>query len=120
MALPKMGGGKKRGSEIYGKVKKTKSIISIIFLQHFHNKSHVISYYQLKKICDKLIVAMVLPKQGKKNCDKLIVAMPLPKQEKKNCNNCGNGIAENGEKKSGSEIWGGVKKKNITFTIFSQ
>ena len=25
-------------------------------------------------------MAMVLPKQGKKNCDKLIVAMPLPKQ----------------------------------------
>ena len=57
----------------------------------------------------------------KKNFDKLIVAMPLSKQGKKIfCNNCGNGIAENGEKKSGSEIWGGVKKKNITFTIFSQ
>ena len=53
--------------------------MSTIFLQHFHNKSHVISYYQLKKICDKLIIAMVLPKQGKK-CDKLIVTMPLPKQ----------------------------------------
>ena len=25
--------------------------------------------------------------------------MPLPKQGGKNCNNCGNGIAENGEKK---------------------
>ena len=30
---------------------------------------------------------------------------------KKFYNNCGNGIAENGEKKSGSEIWGRVKKK---------
>ena len=60
--------------------------MSTIFLQHFHNKSHVISYYQLKKICDKLIVAMILPKQGKKNCDKLIMTIPLPKQEgKKNC-----------------------------------
>ena len=78
MTLLKM--GEKKGSEIYGRVKKKKSVMSTIFLQHFHNKSHVISYYQLKKICDKLIVAMVLPKQGKKNCDKLIVAMPLPKQ----------------------------------------
>ena len=40
MALPKMGGGKK----IYRRVKK-KSVISIIFLQYFHNRSHVISYY---------------------------------------------------------------------------
>ena len=55
--------------------------MSTIFLQHFHNKSHVISYYQLKKICDKLIVAMVLPKQGNK---------------KKKFSNCGNDIAENG------------------------
>ena len=60
--------------------------MSTIFLQHFHNKLHIISYYQFKKICDKLIVAMVLPKQGEK-CDKLIVAMPLPKQvgKKKFC-----------------------------------
>ena len=76
--------------------------MSIIFLQYFHNKSHVISYYQLKKICDKLIVTMPLPKQGgkknlwqsncgngiaeigrKKNCENLIVAMPLPKQGNK-------------------------------------
>ena len=34
--------------------------------QYFHNKSHVISYYQFKKICDKLIMAMALPKSGKK------------------------------------------------------
>ena len=69
MTLPKIWGGgveKKRGSEIYGGVKKKKGGMSTIFLQHFHNKSHLISYYQLKKICDKLIVAMVLPKQGKK------------------------------------------------------
>ena len=44
--------------------------------------------------------------EKKKKIDKLIVAMPLPKQEKKNCNNCGNGIAENGGKKCGSEIQG--------------
>ena len=36
-----------------------------------------------EKNCDKLIVAMALPKQGKTICDKLIVAMPLPKQGKK-------------------------------------
>ena len=72
--------------------------MSTIFLQHFHNKSHIISYYQLKKFCDKLIVAMVLPKQGKKNCNKLIEAMPLPKQGGKK-KFCGNGIAEIGRKK---------------------
>ena len=44
--------------------------------------------------------------EKKKKIDKLIVAMPLPKQEKKICNNCGNGIAENGGKKCGSEIQG--------------
>ena len=63
MALPKMRGG---GSyEIYERVKK-KVVMSTIFLQHFHNKSHIISYYQFKKICDKLIVAMALPKLGEK------------------------------------------------------
>ena len=56
-----------------------------------------------KKICDKLIAAMPLPKQGKKNFV-TIVAMALPKM---------------GGKKSSSKIWG-VKKKNVTFTIFSQ
>ena len=30
---------------------KKKGVMSTIFLQHFHNKSHVISYYQLKKNC---------------------------------------------------------------------
>ena len=35
---------KKSGFEIWGRVKK-ESVTSIIFLQHFHNKSHVISYY---------------------------------------------------------------------------
>ena len=75
--------------------------MSTIFLQHFHNKSHMISYYQFKKICDKLIVAMALPKLGeKKNCENLIVAMPLLKQENKIFfSNCGNDIAENGRKK---------------------
>ena len=140
MALPKMGEKKKRGSEIYGRVKKKKKgVMSTIFLQHVHNKSHVISYYQLKKICDKLIVAMVWTKQGKKNCDKLIVAMALPKQgEKKNCENLivamplpkqgnkkkfsnyGNGIAENGRKKKiiVAEIWGGIKKKMLRLQYF--
>ena len=101
--------------------------MSTIFLQHFHNKSHIISYYQFKKICDKLIVAMVLPKLGeKKICENLIVAMPLPKQgNKKKFSNCGNDIAENERKNKimVAKIWGGIKKKcyvhNI-FTTFSQ
>ena len=80
MTLPKIGGG---SYEIYERVKK-KVVMSTIFLQHFHNKLHMISYYQFKKICNKLIVAMALPKQGeKKNCENLIVAMPLPKQGNK-------------------------------------
>ena len=101
--------GKKSGSEIWGRVKK-KSVLSTIFLQHFHNKSHVISYYQLKK----------------KICDKLIVAIALPKQVKFFFGNCGNVIAENGRKK---KLWlpksGEEFKKNWCyihniFTIFSQ
>ena len=43
MALPKIG-VKKKGYEIYERVKK-KVVMSTIFLQHFHNKSHMISYY---------------------------------------------------------------------------
>ena len=65
MALPKTGKKKKRGYETYKRVKK-KVVMSTIFLQHFHNKSHMISYYQFKKICDKLIVTMALPKLGEK------------------------------------------------------
>ena len=73
-----------------------------IFLQHFHNKSHMISYYQFKKICDKLIVAMALPKLGeKKNCENIIVAMPLPKQgnKKKNLAIVAMALLKMGEKK---------------------
>ena len=60
-------GGKKK-YEIYERVKKKK----LSCPQYFHNiftiKLHMISYYQFKKICDKLIVAMALPKiGGKKN-----------------------------------------------------
>ena len=118
--------------------------MSTIFLQHFHNKSHMISYYQFKKICDKLIVAIALPKQGgKKNCNKLIMAMALPKQgEKKICDNlivamplpkqgnkkifsnCGNGIVENRGKKKWFRNLGNSKKKNChvhnIFTTFLQ
>ena len=43
MTLPKMG-GKKMWFRNLGRVKK-KSVMSTIFLQHFHNKSHVINYY---------------------------------------------------------------------------
>ena len=42
MALPKM--GKKKCYEICERVKK-KVVTSTIFLQHFHNKSHMINYY---------------------------------------------------------------------------
>ena len=59
MALPKM--GKKN---VVPKSRESKK--KVLRSQYFHNKSHVISYYQLKKNCDKLIVAMVLPKQGEK------------------------------------------------------
>ena len=52
-------------AEIWGGIKK-KNAMSTIFLQHVYNKSHVISYYQFKKNCDKLIVAMALPKLGEK------------------------------------------------------
>ena len=34
-------------AEIWGGIKKI-SATSTIFLQHFHNKSHVINYYQFK------------------------------------------------------------------------
>ena len=40
---------KKNGYEIYESVKKKNVVMSIIFLQYFNNKSHVINYYQLKK-----------------------------------------------------------------------
>ena len=52
------------------------------------------------------------------------VCMECPKwKEKKNWQtNCGNGIAENGEKKkkSGPKSGESKKKKSVTFTIFSQ
>ena len=43
--LPKMGGKKKWLPKSGEKFKKKKSITSTIFLQHFHNKSQVISCY---------------------------------------------------------------------------
>ena len=53
--------------------KKTKSQST----NHLNSSSH-------EKICDKLIVAMALPKMSKKKKFVLaIVAMPLPKMEKK-------------------------------------
>ena len=53
----------KKNYEICERVKKKK----LSRPQYFYNKSHVINYYLFKKICDKLIVAMALPKLGKKN-----------------------------------------------------
>ena len=45
MPLPKMGGKKKiMVDKIWGGIKKTNAMSTIV-LQHFHNKSHVISYY---------------------------------------------------------------------------
>ena len=51
----------KKSYEIYERAKRKLSCP-----QYFYNKSHMISYYQFKKICDKLIVAMALPKMGGK------------------------------------------------------
>ena len=62
----------------------------------------MISYYQFKKICDKLIVAMALPKLGgkKKFLDPNYGNAIAEIGRKKICfGNCGNGIAENGKKK---------------------
>ena len=61
-------------------------------------------------------------KRKKKICDKLIVAMALPKYVKFFFGNCGNVIVENGRKK---KFWlpkskEEFKKKNLTFTIFLQ
>ena len=53
--------GKKNCYEICERVKKKLSRP-----QYFYNKSHVINYYQFKKICDTLIVVMALPKSRKK------------------------------------------------------
>ena len=43
-------------------------------------------------------------------------------EEKKICGNCGNAIGANGrgEKIVVAKIWGGIKKKNVTSTIFLQ
>ena len=45
-AIAENGRGKKIVvAEIWGEIKKKKNVTSTIFLQHFHNKSQVISYY---------------------------------------------------------------------------
>ena len=43
-------------------------------------------------------------------------------RKKEFCGNCGNAIAENGRGKKivVAKIWGGIKKKSATFTIFLQ
>ena len=83
--------------EIWGVIKKI-SVTSIIFLQHFYNKSHVISYYQFKfefnieitffnltiTICHLKFVVKILSKL----CAHIIL------KKKKVEWNCGNGIAE--------------------------
>ena len=54
----------------------------------------------------------------KTNCGNAIA-----KIGKKNCGNYGNAITENGREKKKimvAEIWGGIKKKNSTSTIFLQ
>ena len=48
MPLPKMGGKIKQWLPKSGKELKKKSVTFTIFLQHFHNKLQVISYYQFK------------------------------------------------------------------------
>ena len=47
MPLPKME-EKKKWLLKFGEELKKKSATFTIFLQHFHNKSHVVSYYQFK------------------------------------------------------------------------
>ena len=76
---------------------------NVEFRQHgYRNSSAQFSYSGVRGVRGVPKV-----KRKKKIFDKLIVAMPLPKQGGKNCNNCSNGIAENGgEKFCGSEIWG--------------
>ena len=59
-------------------------------------------------------------KRKKKNLTNYLWQCHCWNREKKNCNNCGNGIAENGGKKMWFRNLGRVKKKSITFTIFSQ
>ena len=69
---------------------------------------------------------MALPKQGeKKNCENLIVAIPLSKQgNKKKIAIVAMALPKMGGKKNNkimvAEIWGGIKKKNATSTIFLQ
>ena len=70
---------------------------------------------------------MVLPKLGeKKICENLIVAMPLPKQGNKKKKqqlwqwHCRKWEEKNNNKIMVAEIWGGIKKKNATSTIFLQ
>ena len=65
MALSKIG-EKKSGSEIWVRVKK-KIVMSTIFLQHFYNKSYVISYYQFKKILLQTNCGNGIAEIGKKN-----------------------------------------------------
>ena len=45
MPLPKMGGEKKKRLPKSGEELKKKNATFTIFLQHFHNKAQVISYY---------------------------------------------------------------------------
>ena len=75
-------------------------------------------YHFLKKKKWNGFVTMALPKQEKnKFCDKLIVAMPLPKQGNKKKFP----IVAMALPKMGEKMWfrnlGRVKKKIVTFTI---
>ena len=60
-----------------------------------------------------------IPADQETNCGNAIAEIG----EKKICGNCGNAIAENGRKKKNSGCWNhmwGIKKKSVTSTIFLQ
>ena len=79
--------------------------------QYFYN-IFTIKLLLVKKICDKLIMAMALPKLGEKknlwdpNCGNAIAEIG---RKKKCFGNCGNGIAENG-KKNKKDVMKSVKE----------
>ena len=115
-------------TEIQRGIKKI-SVTSIIFLQHFHNKSHVISYYQFKFEFNTGITFfnLTIATCHLKFVVKIEYTYYFLKKKKVewNCGNgiakivgeknlqlvCGNAIAEMGGKKNWScEKWNGIRQ----------
>ena len=65
-----------------------------------------ISFHNQKKIVELICGNGIAKIGGKKICCNWFVAMPLPKME--------------GKKIVVAKIWGGIKKKSVTSTIFLQ